>query len=273
MESRWRNSHELVYHGPLLNPPFGSGDRHLLSPQVLLTNGVACIEGHEVHLSLLSEGVLHLTEISLYLVRFWMKEEDLYIDINVRHVMTGGYRWCFCVCVFFFGAPWEVWRCMFGFPFRNLSFHFLMGQKTNFGVFFSLAWTQKNQQSLPMHIRHFDYTHSTYLDCLKSSEVQGTIQRLKIGSFNINMFPISGCNPLQDTKTPMSLTSMRSTALVPLHWKSFNIYELRMFGRRSKFAGWLRWHGIHVHLYEFGSLWNPSRSQHKIGLSYQLSEI
>ena len=55
---------------PLTKPPFGSGDRHLLSPQVLLTNGVACIEGHEVHLSLLSEGVLHLTEISLYLVRF-----------------------------------------------------------------------------------------------------------------------------------------------------------------------------------------------------------
>lgn len=152
--------------------------------------------------------------------------------------MTGGYRWCFCVCVFFFGAPWEVWRCMFGFPFRNLSFHFLMGQKTNFGVFF--PWRERKESTEPAYAyKALDYTHSTSLDCFKSSEVQGTIQRLKIGSFNINMFPISGCNPLQDTKTPMSLTSMRWAALVPLHWKSFNIYELRMFGRRSKFAGWL----------------------------------
>lgn len=174
-----------------------------------------------------------------------------------------------CVCVFFW--------CSLGSMKMHLVFHFGISASTFWWCrkiilvcFFSLAWTQRE----PAYAyKALDYTHSTSLDCFKSSEVQGTIQRLKIGSFNINMFPISGCNPLQDTKTPMSLTSMRSTALVPLHWKSFNIYELRMFGRRSKFAGWLRWHGIHVHLYEFGSLWNPSRSQHKIGLSYQLSEI
>lgn len=155
-------------------------------------------------------------------------------------VGTGGVFVCVCFFLVLLGKYEDA--CLV-FHFGISASTFWWGRKLILVFFF--PWRERKESTEPAYAyKALDYTHSTYLDCLKSSEVQGTIQRLKIGSFNINMFPISGCNPLQDTKTPMSLTSMRWAALVPLHWKSFNIYELRMFGRRSKFAGWLRWHGI-----------------------------
>ena len=56
------------------------------------------------------------------------------------------------VLVVFFGAPCEVWPCMFGFPFRNLSFHLLMAQITNFGAFYFCRGRKERKE--PMHIWH-----------------------------------------------------------------------------------------------------------------------
>lgn len=138
-------------------------------------------------------------------------------------VGTGGVFVCVCFFLVLLGKYEDA--CLV-FHFGISASTFWWGRKLILVFFF--PWRERKESTEPAYAyKALDYTHSTSLDCLKSSEVQGTIQRLKIGSFNINY------------KTPMSLTSMRSTALVPLHWKSFNIYELRMFGRRSKFAGWL----------------------------------
>ena len=103
-----------------------------------------------------------------------------------------------CVCVFFLVLLGKYEDACLVFHFGISASTFWWGRKLILVFFF--PWRERKESTEPAYAyKALDYTHSTYLDCLKSSEVQGTIQRLKIGSFNINMFPISGCNPLQDT--------------------------------------------------------------------------
>ena len=172
-----------------------------------------------------------------------------------------------CVCVCFFGAPWEVWRCMFGFPFRNLSFHFWWGRKLMLVFFFSPGVNAKNQQSLPMHFmdirRLIKYPLPTSLDCFfQSSEVQGgTIQpHWKVGEAT------------QHQHHRWVLTFMRWAALVPLHLRAAHVWPQEGF--QGLFAGWSTGDMViqGIHLYEFWKLMNPE-SPHNTRLVFELSAI
>lgn len=118
------------------------------------------------------------------------------------------------------------------------------GAENWFWCLFSLAWTQrKNHGGLPIHIRHL-IIHTLHIWIVKSLCQEGAHPTIEIESFNMLPWQFIWFHEVSSSGT-FALEIIQ-------HLRAAHVWpQERLFAVDSGVLG------IHVHLYEFGSLWNP----------------